>query len=181
LSASSDPRRKLPFTWELVEADGALVVVNTALGNRLVAEALAARAIPELADYVELCREVRLGAHSRVDFALVADDGTLSYVEVKSVTLWAGGQVSAFPDSVTARGRRHLEELERAARAGSRAVLLFCCVRDPTDSVLPADEIDPAYGKALRRAAAAGVELLAYTWRVTPEELTLHRRVPVLD
>jgi sugar fermentation stimulation protein A len=178
LSESDDPRRKLRHTWQLVEAHGAMVGVNPALGNRLVEEALAAGGVAELGGYEERRREARVGPGTRMDF-LLGRSGERCWVEVKSVTLHAGGRVSAFPDSVTARGTRHLEELTRLAAAGDRAVLLYCCLRDPTDEVVPADDIDPLYGRTLRRAAAAGVEVLAYRCAVSPEEIAIRGRVPV--
>ena len=175
---SDNPRRKLQYTWELVEADGGMVVVNTARGNQVVAEALANQLIPELAGYDEVRREVAYGQRSRVDFLLTRGE-ELCYVEVKSVTLNAGGNVSAFPDSVTTRGTRHLQELMAMVDEGHRAVLLFCVGRDPTERVRPADEIDPTYGRTLRSAQAKGVEILAYKCAVTPRAITLGTRVPV--
>ena len=180
LSRSDDPRRRLAYTWELVEAEGAMVVVNTAHANAVVGEALAAGAIPELAGYRDLAREVPYGRGSRVDFLLTRPGRRgRCFVEVKGVTMAAGGRVSAFPDSVTERGTRHLQELIRTVRRGDRAVLLFCVGRDPTDVVRPADEIDPVYGKTLRRAARGGVEVLAYRAAVSPRGIQLRDRVPV--
>ena len=178
ISKSESPRRKLAYTWELVEAFGGMVVVNTALANRVVAEALDRGVIEELAGYDSIRPEVRYGEASRVDFLLSTGDSRC-YLEVKSVTLFAGESASAFPDSVTARGSRHLEELIRVVQAGDRAVLLFCVGRDPTDVVRPADDIDPVYGQTLRRAARAGVEVLAYRCKVTPHGVHLAGRVPV--
>jgi len=177
ISRSDDPRRKLRYTWELVEVEGALVCVNTAHANRVVAEAIEAGGVPELAGYDELRREVPVG-DSRLDLMLSRGDERC-YVEVKSVTLGVGGGVSAFPDSVTARGARHLRELMALAGAGHRAVMLFSCGRSDTRAMRPADEIDPVYGATLREAAAAGVELLAYRCDIDTEGVWLRERVPV--
>lgn len=177
LSHSDNPKRKLSYSWELVATASGLVCVNTARANPLVAEALASGSIRELAGFSELRREVPYG-DSRIDFELwFGADRCL--LEVKNVTLDFGDGTSAFPDSVTARGARHLAELERAKAAGIRAVLLFCCSRSDTLRVVPASEIDPTYAAALRRAAAAGVEILAYAGRVSRDELTLTHAVPV--
>jgi sugar fermentation stimulation protein A len=173
-----DPRRKLAFTWELVEVGGALVCVNTQRANEVVAEALAAGAIGELAGYDTVRREVRCGDRSRIDFLLERGEERC-FVEVKSVTLGVGDGASAFPDSVTERGTRHLRELMTVAARSDRAVLLFCAGRGDTRRVRPADEIDPVYGRALREAVAAGVEVLAFGCAVTPRELRLGGRVPV--
>jgi sugar fermentation stimulation protein A len=174
------PGRRLAWSWELAEVDGAWVVINTGRANRVVGEALAAGAIGELAGYDRVTAEVRAGAGTRFDFLLErARAPRRCWLEVKSATMAAGGGVTAFPDSVTARGTRHLEELTARARRGSRAALLFCASRSDTRVVRPADEIDRVYGEALRRAAAAGVELLAYRCEISPAGLRLGAPVAV--
>jgi len=179
---SSDPRRKLPGTWELVETpQGRLACVNTARANPLVEEALLNRHIAELAGFTTLKREVAYGVeNSRVDFRLDYA-GTAAFVEVKSVTLgFAETPVAAFPDAVTTRGARHLRELATLARAGVRAVQLYCVNLSGIEAVRPAEEIDPAYAAALREAQAAGVEVLAYGVDLSVEELRIAGRLPVL-
>jgi len=179
---SSDPRRKLPGTWELVETpQGRLACVNTARANPLVEEALLNGQIAELAGFTTLKREVAYGVeNSRVDFRLDYA-GTAAFVEVKSVTLgFAETPVAAFPDAVTTRGARHLRELATLARAGVRAVQLYCVNLSGIEAVRPAEEIDPAYAAALREAQAAGVEVLAYRVDLSVEELRVAGRLPVL-
>ncbi|HBC00103.1 MAG TPA: DNA/RNA nuclease SfsA [Pseudomonas sp.] len=179
---SSDPRRKLPGTWELVETpQGRLACVNTARANPLVEEALLNGQIAELAGFTTLKREVAYGVeNSRVDFRLDYA-GTAAFVEVKSVTLgFAETPVAAFPDAVTTRGARHLRELATLARAGVRAVQLYCVNLRGIEAVRPAEEIDPAYAAALREAQAAGVEVLAYGVDLSVEELRIAGRLPVL-
>jgi len=179
---SSDPRRKLPGTWELVETpQGRLACVNTARANPLVEEALLNGQIAELAGFTTLKREVAYGVeNSRVDFRLDYA-GTAAFVEVKSVTLgFAETPVAAFPDAVTTRGARHLRELATLARAGVRAVQLYCVNLSGIEAVRPAEEIDPAYAAALREAQAAGVEVLAYGVDLSVEELRIAGRLPVL-
>lgn len=178
LSRSDNPKRKLPYTWELVRAHGSYVCVNTARANGVVADALHAGVVRELAGFDELRREVKYGERSRVDFLLQRNDRK-TYVEVKSVTLPMGKRVSAFPDSVTARGTRHLQELMAMVDEGHRAVMLFCCARADTARVRPADEIDPVYGKTLREAADHGVELLAYRCDINTRGMWLRERVPI--
>jgi sugar fermentation stimulation protein A len=178
VSHHNNPARKLAYTWELAEVDGAMVCVNTALANDIVYEALSQSAIAELCGYEAIRREVRYGLQSRIDF-LLSRAGEQCYVEVKSVTLHGGREVAAFPDSVTARGTKHLEELMTMVAQGHRAVLLFCCNRSDARSVRPADEIDPLYGHTLRRAAAAGVQILAYRSDITPSGIALSEAVPV--
>ncbi|TCD20631.1 DNA/RNA nuclease SfsA [Pseudomonas sp. IC_126] len=179
---SSDPKRKLPGTWELVETpQGRLACVNTARANRLVEEALLAGVIDELAGFTALRREVAYGIeNSRVDFRLDYPTGP-AFVEVKSVTLGFGDTaVAAFPDAVTTRGARHLRELAALARDGIRAVQLYCVNLSGIEAVRPASEIDPLYAAALRDAVAAGVEVLAYGVELSPEEIRLSRRLPVI-
>ena len=173
--------RKLAWTWELAEVGDAMVCVNTARGNQLAAAAIAAGAIAELRGYPEVAREVPFGA-SRLDFRLARGRRRRDqlWVEVKSATMDGGGGAAAFPDAVTSRGVRHLDELIALRRRGARAALLFIVGRTGVDRVRPADEIDPAYGAALRRAAAAGVELLAYATALTPDRLAVSGRLPVV-
>lgn len=181
-SRSADPRRKLPGTWELSETPhGRLACINTARANPLVEEALRDGVIAELAGFDGLRREVRYGQeNSRIDFCL-AFGAEPAYVEVKSVTLgYAEDAVAAFPDARTERGARHLRELAALARAGVRAVQLYCVNLSGIEAVRAAEEIDPAYAAALREARRAGVEVLAYGADLSPEGMTLRRRLEVI-
>ena len=178
---SSDPKRKLPGTWEIGETpQGRLACINTARANALVEEALHAGRIPELAGFVALKREVPYGQErSRIDFRLDYPDA-VAWVEVKSVTLgFADSRVAAFPDAVTQRGAKHLRELAVLARGGVRAVQLYCVNLDGVDAVRPAIEIDPGYALALRQAVEAGVEVLAYGVHLDTHEIFIDRRLPV--
>ncbi|MBN9009080.1 MAG: DNA/RNA nuclease SfsA [Rhizobiales bacterium] len=179
LSFSAKAGRKLPWSWELVEADCGLVGINTAHPNGLVAEALAAGAVAELAGYPAIRREVPYGEASRVDFVLSAPGRPDAYVEVKNVHLMREGGLAEFPDSVTARGARHLDELAAMVAAGRRAAMLYLVQRTDARSFALARDIDPAYGRAFDRARAAGVEMLAYSCRVTPGEIALAAPLPV--
>ena len=179
---NSDPKRKLPGTWELVETpQGRLACVNTARANRLVEEALLAGVIGELNGFTALKREVAYGLeNSRVDFRLDYPTGP-AFIEVKSVTLgFADTAVAAFPDAVTDRGARHLRELAVLARQGLRAVQLYCVNLTGIEAVRPAGEIDPRYAAALRDAVEAGVEVLAYGVELSPKEIRLVRPLPVI-
>lgn len=184
LSESADPRRRCRYTWELVETEsGAMVAVNTARTNRFVRAAVEGGLIAELTGYPSIRPEVVYGEErSRVDFLLEDGNGRRCFVEVKNVTAVAGeaGEAAIFPDAVSARGARHLRELMRMAAAGHRAVIFFCVARRDVREMRPADAIDPAYGLALRKAMGAGVEALAYVWRITPDGVMVERRVPVV-
>ncbi|MEL6428755.1 MAG: DNA/RNA nuclease SfsA [Planctomycetota bacterium] len=176
---SQDPKRKLQHTLQTIEVDGTWVNVDTGLPNALAYEALAAGAIESLAGYDKVRREVKYGTGSRIDVLLENEaDGARAYVEVKNTTL-VEGDVAKFPDAVTTRGLKHLEELGRVVEEGHRGVMLYCVSRSDAKSFAPADEIDPDYGKALRRVAAAGVELLAYTTKVTPTSFEFGDALPI--
>ena len=181
-SRSSDPKRKLPGSWEISETpQGRLACINTARANALVEEALRAGLIEELTGFVALKREVAYGVeNSRADFRLDYPSGPV-FVEVKSVTLgFDGSDVAAFPDAVTLRGARHLRELAALARVGVRSVLLYCVNLSGIRAVRAAEEIDPLYAASLREARAAGVEMLAYGAELSPQGIALVRRLEVL-
>ncbi|MPZ55719.1 MAG: DNA/RNA nuclease SfsA [Rhizobiales bacterium] len=184
LSKSDNPARKLAHSWELVEVDfGAsleLVGVNTARPNALIAEALAAGTIAELAGYASARREVKYGRRSRVDFLLEAPGRPPCYVEVKNVHLMRAPGLAEFPDSVTARGARHLDELADVVAAGGRAVMLFLIQICSAKRFALARDIDPAYGVAFDRARAHGVEAIAYRCSITSAALTVTEPVPIV-
>ena len=178
LRDSQDPRRKLRYTFQSIRVGRSLVNVDTALPNAVVADAVARGAVPELAGYASLRREVAYGRGSRIDLLLENEGRPRCFVEIKSTTL-ARGRTALFPDAVTERGRKHLGELADAVRAGDRAVQFFFVSRGDVARFAPADDIDPDYGRALRAAAEAGVELLAYSARVRPDRLELARRLSI--
>lgn len=172
---------KLDWGWELAEIGGQLVSVNPTRSNALVAAAIAADAIPELVGYPKLRREAE-ALDSRLDFLLVrgARNKDRCFVEVKTVTMDGGAPgLAAFPDSVTDRGVRHLETLRALRKQGYRTMLLFIVARGGSVRMRPADEIDPAYGTALRAAEKAGVELLAYQAIPSIAGLGFGARVPI--
>ena len=178
ISKSDNPKRKLKYTWEIAETQGEMVYVNPVGANDVVAEALATGVIGPFRDHDRIRREVRYGERSRVDFVIEKAAQTI-YLEVKNVTLRHKEHVSAFPDSVTQRGTRHLQELTSMVASGHRAALLFCGSRSLSREVQPADAIDPAYGKALRAAKEAGVEVFAYRCDVSPEGVWMREQIPV--
>jgi sugar fermentation stimulation protein A len=176
-SWSDDPKRKLPWTLQLVEANGGLVGVNTLLPNKLVAEALAAEAIPELAGYAVIRPEVKYAEASRVDFLLTHPDRPPCWLEVKNVHLSRTPPLAEFPDCVAARSTRHLGDLAARVEQGDRAVALFVVQRTDCDAFSACAELDPAFAKALDRAADAGVEVLVYGCEMSVEAIQLSRRL----
>ena len=177
LSKSDNPKRKLAYSWELVEVDFGggreLVGVNTARPNPIVEAAIAAGALPEFAGYATVRREVKYGNNSRVDFLLEAPGTPPCYLEVKNVHLMRRPGLAEFPDSVTARGAKHLAELAAAAAAGHRAAMLFLIQIGSAERFALAADIDAAYAEAFARARAAGVEAIAYRCVPSTEEIRL--------
>lgn len=181
LSTSDRPTRKYRHTWEIVEVGKTRVGINTSLPNALVAEAIEAGVIAELMGYSAIRREVKYGKeNSRIDLVLEALHQRPCYVEVKNVTAAVSDTVALFPDAVSERGARHLRELMHVVRNGGRAVQLYCVQRNDVSEVNPADRIDPVYGRTLREAMAAGVEVMAYRASVTTREIRLEKRIAVV-
>ena len=181
LSRHDRATRKYRHTWEIVEVGKVMVGINTGLPNNLVAEAIGNGTIGELAGYDSLRREVRYGEESsRVDFVLEAPEREACFVEVKNVTAAASRGIALFPDCVSERGSRHLRELIRMKAQGLRPVQLYCVQRGDVKEVRPADGIDHEYGRTLRDAISAGVEVLAYRAKVTPDEIRLVERIAVV-
>jgi sugar fermentation stimulation protein A len=170
-------QRKTGYDLALVQFEGRWVSVDARLPNELVAEALAAGRLAPLADYPVVRREVSWG-RSRFDFLLEAPDRPPCLLEVKSVTLVLDG-LACFPDAITARGRRHVEELAAAVATGYRAVVLFVVQRDDAVGFRPHDESDPGFAQALCDAARRGVEVYAYACRVESDRIEIARGLPV--
>lgn len=178
LSRSANPKRALAYSWELALADGGLVGINTAHPNRIVAEAIAARAIPELTGYAALRCEVPYGHRSRVDIVLDDPARGPCYIEIKNVHLMRTPGLAEFPDSVTERGAKHMAELAALAAAGTRAAVVFLVQRSDARAFAIAADVDPAFAAAAQAAQAAGVELLAYCCALSPAEIVLDKALP---
>ncbi len=172
LSPARNPARKLRFSWELIRVDGSLVGINTALPNAIVAEAVEDGRIPELTGYETLRREVPYGKNSRIDLLLEGAGRAPCYVEVKNVHL-KRHSLAEFPDSVTARGAKHLGEMAAMVAAGHRAIMVYVVQRGDCDGFAIAGDIDPAYAAAAARARARGVEAICYACRLSTEAITL--------
>ena len=180
-SSHDNPKRKLRHTLEMIRVGPIWVGLHAAKANDLAHRALLKKAYAPFAAYGRIDREVAVPEGSRFDFRLSdgTPDGAPCWVEVKSVTL-CSERLARFPDAVTTRGRRHLEHLMARHDQGERACLLYIVQRADADAVAPADDIDPDYGKTLREAARAGVEIHALSARVLGDRMRLERVLPVL-
>ncbi len=177
---NDDPRRKLAYGWRLVELPGGhWAGIDTAVPNRVAGEALRAGAIPELAAYPSVRPEVKYGRQSRVDFLLSGPGLPDAYVEVKNVHLRRTGDWAEFPDCVTARGARHLDELGDMVAQGHRAVMLYLVQRTDCARFRLARDLDPAYGAAFDRARARGVEAICRDTAISPAGVRLRGALPL--
>ena len=179
LSYHDNPKRKLQYTWELIDMPNSLVGVNTLVPNRLVYAAIRAGFVKTLAQYENIKSEVKAGANSRLDLLLSNNENDQCFVEIKNCTLVNQGTAS-FPDAVTARGRQHLIELQELVAIGNRCMMFFLIQRMDADRFAPADQIDPAYGKELRKAVENGVEIIAYDVVIDLKKIKLRRSLPVI-
>lgn len=178
LSRSDNPKRKLKYTLEIIDVNGVLVGIHTGHPNKLVEEAILNGVISELQGYTEIRREIKYGQNSRVDLLLQGDGLKDCFVEVKNVTLAENG-VALFPDAVTVRGQKHLNELMEMVQKGFRAAMVFVIQRSDVNSFSPAYSIDPEYGRLLKLALENSVEVVAYQAKVTLEEILLSNPLPV--
>ena len=174
LEPNDDPKKKLKYGWRLIEHEnGHFTGVDTSVPNRALRATLENREIPELADYHTVKPEVKYGEKSRIDFLLTQEGLPDCYVEVKSVTLSRTRGQAEFPDSVTKRGAKHLEELSNMVAQGHRAVMLYLVQRTDCSTFSLADDIDPTYHQAYLDARAAGVETICLSTQISPQEITI--------
>ena len=178
LEPNNDPKKKLKYGWRLVDHEnGHFTGIDTSVPNKALKAALSAHQVPGLPPYVAVRPEVKYGENSRIDF-LLSGAGKDIYVEVKSVTLCRTNGLAEFPDSVTARGTKHLHELAQMARAEHHAVMFFLVQRTDCTAMTLANDIDPTYAKAFADARAAGVVCLAQCCDITPRAITLGHAIP---
>jgi sugar fermentation stimulation protein A len=170
------PKRKTDYTLALVRHESIWVSVYPVFANKLVGEALSENKLSFLSGYKSFSSEVKVG-DSRIDFKLDYPGQSL-FLEVKSVS-HVENSVGKFPDAPTERGRKHLRELIELKNKGDRAGVLFVSQRNDTTSVTSNDSIDPEFGKTLRGAHQAGVELYACNCKVTASSISINRQVEV--
>lgn len=178
ISESSNPARRLRYTWELIEMPTSLVGVNTSVPNRLVKESILNGVIPAFREYETIRAEVPCGSDSRLDLMLERP-GNRCFIEIKNCTL-IEGSTACFPDAITARGLKHLVMLQELFDAGDRAVIFFLVQRSDATEFRPADHIDPQYGRELRSAVSNGVEVFCYDVTISLTRIALNKCIPVV-
>ncbi len=168
VSHSNNPKRKLAYTWEMIDINNTWVGVNTALPNRVIKIALEKFIFPELGKYSEIRPEISLGKEkkSRIDFLLTGGEKDI-YLEVKNTT-WAKQNIALFPDTVTTRGQKHLHELIDLLTI-AKPVMLYFINREDCHKFQPGDETDPEYGRLLRKAINAGVKIMPCRFKISPK------------
>jgi len=176
MSRNDNPNRKYQYTWELTQAPKTLIGIDTQIPNKVVYRALKKEQIPELAGYDKILKEIKYGENSRIDILLLRGKEQC-YVEVKNVTLVEDG-LARFPDAVTTRGLKHLNELMSMVEEGHRAVMFYFVQREDATLFKPADDVDPEYGQALREAHEKGVEIIVYDAKVSLQEILLGKPLP---
>ncbi|MCW1951725.1 MAG: DNA/RNA nuclease SfsA [Octadecabacter sp.] len=177
IEGNDDPKKKLDWGWRLIELEHAFVGIDTGAANGIVSEALS-NGIAGIDGYDTIRPEVKYREKSRVDFLLSGDGRRDCYLEVKSVTLSRETGLAEFPDSVTARGAKHLRDLAAMVEQGHRAVLLFLVQRTDCNRVTLAADLDPTYADAFKTALAAGVEVMCFDCAISPEGITLANQLP---
>ncbi|MHC1549210.1 DNA/RNA nuclease SfsA [Phyllobacterium sp. K27] len=181
LSHSDDLKRKYPHTLQMVEVSGHIIGINTGLPNRIAEEAILAGLIPSLAGYATLKREQRYGVNSRIDILLAEPDRPTAYVEVKNVHFSRTPSLAEFPDSPTARGAKHLDELGNMVETGHRGVMLYVIQRGDCDHLRICGDLDPVYAAAFERAMRRGVEAYAIKCHITPAGIAAVSTMPIID
>jgi len=180
LSLHDNPKRKLKYTWEMIKMPTSLVGVNTMVPNRLVKKSIEDGLVEQLRGYENVKAEVKVSDRSRLDLLLTNKDKEKCFVEVKNCTLVKDG-LASFPDAVTTRGRKHLVELQRLAKEGNRSIIFFLVQRMDAKAFTSADNIDPAYGKELRKAKNSCVEIIVYDVIIDLNRIVLGKKIPQID
>ncbi len=178
LSQSDNPKRKYKYTWELIKVPQTLIGINTMVPNKLVKQSIENGLIKELSGYDRVKAEVKTSSHTRLDLLLENEDKEKCYVEIKNCTLVEDG-IAMFPDAVTTRGQKHLDELVGLVSSGHRGVIFFLIQRMDAKAFKPAEMIDKVYAQKLRRAVQKNVEIIAMDTVINMQEIRIRNAVPV--
>ena len=175
-SKSDNPDRKLKYTLQIIKAKNKLVGINTHLTNKIVLEALTNKKIKDLIKYNTIKSEVKFSEKTRFDF-LISNNKEKCFVEVKNVTLSRKNKIAEFPDSPTARGIKHLNDLRLSKKKGFKAYILYLIQRNDCESFSIAADIDLDYKVSLEKALKSGVKLLCYDCKLDGDEIKLNKEI----
>jgi len=178
LSESDNPKRKYKFTWELIKVSGTMIGINTQVPNKLVKNAIEHNLVKELEGYENVKAEVYTSSHTRLDLLLEKEGRQNCYVEIKNCTLVENGE-AMFPDAVTTRGQKHLDELEFLVFIGHRGVIFFLVQRMDAEIFKPAEKIDKVYARKLKKVVKSGVELIVRDVQINTETIMIGSPIPV--
>ena len=177
LTKSNDPKRKLKYTLQIIESNGSKVGINTHLTNKIVLEGLNNNKIKNF-NVVEIKTEVKFGDNTRFDF-LITESNSKKFIEVKNVTLSRTDKLAEFPDAVTSRGAKHIDELIKAKNKGYDIYLMFVIQRDDCDQFSIARDIDPKYADLLSDAVKKKLNILCYDCKFSPKGIKLNKQIKI--
>ena len=177
LTKSNDPKRKLKYTLQIIESNGSKVGINTHLTNKIVLDALNNNKIKNF-NPIEIKTEVKFGDNTRFDF-LITESNSKKFIEVKNVTLSRTNKLAEFPDTVTSRGAKHIDELIKAKIKGYDVYLIFVIQRDDCNQFSIARDIDPNYADLLSKAIKKKLNILCYDCKFSPKGIKLNKRIKI--
>ena len=177
LTKSNDPKRKLKYTLQIIESNGSKVGINTHLTNKIVLDALNNNKIKNFKP-IEIQTEVKFGDNTRFDF-LITESNSKKFIEVKNVTLSRTDKLAEFPDAVTSRGAKHIDELIKAKNKGYDIYLMFVIQRDDCDQFSIARDIDPKYADLLSDAIKKKLNILCYDCKFSPKGIKLNKQIKI--
>ena len=178
ISRSNNPNRKLKYTLEIIEDNKSKVGVNTLFTNKIVLHALQNNLIKEFKGVSEIKPETKFGKNTRFDF-LITDKKNKSFIEVKNVTLSRKKSLAEFPDAVTTRGLKHINELENAGKKNYKIFIIFLIQRDDCEIFTIAKDIDPDYAKALKLAIKNKLNILCYDCKFSSKGIKLNKQIKI--
>jgi sugar fermentation stimulation protein A len=178
LSKSDNPKRKLKYTWELILTPDTMIGINTQVPNKLVKQSIENNLIQELSGYDKVKAEIKTSDHTRLDLLLEKNTGEKCYVEIKNCTMVEDG-IAMFPDAVTTRGQKHLDELEHLVSLGHRGVIFYLIQRMDALSFKPASMVDPVYAEKLKKVVLNGVEIITRDTIVDTKVISIGKSIPV--
>ena len=178
ISKSNNPNRKLKYTLEIIEDNKSKVGINTLFTNKIVLHALQNNLIKEFKGVSEIKPETKFGKNTRFDF-LITDKKNKSFIEVKNVTLSRKKSLAEFPDAVTTRGLKHINELENAGKKNYKIFIIFLIQRDDCENFTIAKDIDPEYAKALKLAVKNKLNILCYDCKFSSKGIKLNKQIKI--